>query len=132
MFASADPHLFHLVELTLNIEGHMLTKAQESSLEMKLSLLLRDEAEIHVRELRTEDHTGRAVIVFYVEQRNGKGVLPGPAVVARLKEKLMQDSGLLELSVANIQTTVCQNNCSGIWHTVQMSHHCASQELPVM
>lgn len=94
----------------------MLTKAQESSLEMKLSLLLRDEAEIHVRELRTEDHTGRAVIMFYVEQRNGKGVLPGPAVVARLKEKLMQDSGLLELSVANIQTTVCQNNCSGMWN----------------
>ncbi|XP_021932800.1 dyslexia-associated protein KIAA0319-like protein isoform X2 [Zootermopsis nevadensis] len=119
-----DPHLFHLVELTLNIEGHMLTKAQESSLEMKLSLLLRDEAEIHVRELRTEDHTGRAVIVFYVEQRNGKGVLPGPAVVARLKEKLMQDSGLLELSVANIQTTVCQNNCSGHGVCDQTTRQC--------
>lgn len=91
----------------------MLMKAQESSLEMKLSLLLRDEAEIHVREMRTEDRTGRAVIVFYVEQRNGKGILPGPVVVARLKEKLTQDSGLLELSVANIQTAVCQNNCSG-------------------
>jgi hypothetical protein len=98
----------------------MLTKAQESSVEMKLSLLLRDEAEIHVRELRTEDHTGRAVIVFYVEQRNGKGVLPGPDVVARLKEKLKQDSGLLEFSVANIQTTVCQNNCSGMLNIVQV------------
>lgn len=94
----------------------MLTKAHESSLEMKLSLLLRDEAEIHVRELRTEDRTGRAVIVFYVEQKNGKGVLPGPTVVSRLKEKLMQDSLILELSVANIQTVICQNNCSGAWN----------------
>jgi len=119
-----DPHLNQLVELTLNIEGHMLTKAQESSLEMKLSLLLRDEAEIHVRELRTEDRTGRAVIVFYVEQRNGKGILPGPVVVARLKEKLMQDSGLLELSVANIQTAVCQNNCSGHGVCDQVTRQC--------
>lgn len=119
-----DPHLNDLVELTLNIEGHMLTKAQESSLEMKLSLLLRDEAEMHVRELRTEDRTGRAVIVFYVEQRNGKGILPGPVVVARLKEKLMQDSGLLELSVANIQTAVCQNNCSGHGVCDQVTRQC--------
>ena len=109
----ADPHLYHLVELTLNIEGKMLTKAQESSLEMKLSLLLHEEVDIIVRNLRTEDRTGRAVMVFYVEQKSGKGVLPGPVVVKRLKEKLMQDSGLLELSVANIQTAVCQNNCSG-------------------
>jgi hypothetical protein len=111
----------------------MLTKAQESSLEMKLSLLLRDEAEIHVRELRTEDRTGRAVIVFYVEQKNGKGVLPGPTVVARLKEKLLQDSGLLELSVANIQTVICQNNCSGAWNvgTVWISLQPAYQKFPV-
>ncbi|XP_023702907.1 dyslexia-associated protein KIAA0319-like protein isoform X3 [Cryptotermes secundus] len=119
-----DPHLYHLVELTLNIEGRWLTKAQESSLEMKLSLLLRDEAEIHVRELRTEDRTGRAVIVFYVEQKNSKGVLPGPTVVARLKEKLMQDSLLLELSVANIQTVICQNNCSGHGVCDQVTRQC--------
>lgn len=44
----ADPHLSHLVELTLNIEGESLTVAKEQSLEAKLKLLLRD-ADIHVR-----------------------------------------------------------------------------------
>ncbi|KAL0275001.1 UNVERIFIED_CONTAM: hypothetical protein PYX00_002996 [Menopon gallinae] len=107
-----DPYLLHLVELTLNIEGSSLTVAQEQSLEANLALLLRD-ATIHVRELRREQNTGRAVLVFYVGQHDDKTILSGPQVVKILKEKLKRDSGLLEVSVANIQTAVCQNNCSG-------------------
>lgn len=107
-----DPHLNHLVELTLNIEGGSLTVSKEQSLEAKLKLLLRD-ADIHVRELRREQNTGRAILVFYVGQQQDKMILPGPEVVRLLKEKLKQDSSLLELSVANIQTAICQSNCSG-------------------
>lgn len=76
-------------------------------------MLLRDEASISVRNLRAEPHTDRAVLIFYVEKKGGKVTMPGPEVVKRLKEKLRQDSGLLQLSVANIDTAVCQNNCSG-------------------
>lgn len=92
----------------------MLTVSQKSSLVVKLQMLLRDEASIIVRNLRAEPHTGRAVIVFYVEKKGGQTTMLGPEVVKRLKEKLRQDSGLLQLSVANIDTAVCQNNCSGI------------------
>ncbi|XP_068081362.1 dyslexia-associated protein KIAA0319-like protein isoform X2 [Anabrus simplex] len=120
----ADPYLHELVELTLNVEGQRLTKAQQDSLEMKLALLLRDDAIIHVRDLRVEDHTGRAVFIFYVEHKTSHNILPGPAVVSRLKEKLTQDSGLLELSVANIQTAVCQNNCSGHGVCEQATRQC--------
>lgn len=52
-------------------------------------------------------------MVFYVEDKNDQSVFPGPLVVSTLKTKLEQDAGLLELSVANIQTDICQNNCSG-------------------
>lgn len=106
-----DPHLYHLVELTLNIESGQLTKSRSDSVVMKLGLLLRDAASLVVRALQTEAATGRAVLVFYVQTAHG--ALPGPAVVRTLKHKLAQDSVLLQLSVANIQTTVCQNNCSG-------------------
>lgn len=108
-----DPQLLHLVELTLNIGASMLTVSQKNSLVVKLQMLLRDEASIVVRSLRAEPHTGKAVLVFYVEKKGGKTTLPGPEVVKRLKEKLLQDSGLLQLSVANIDTAICQNNCSG-------------------
>lgn len=91
----------------------MLTVSQKNSLVLKLQMLLRDEASIIVRNLRVEPHTGRAVLVFYVEKKGGKMTIPGPDVVKRLKEKLRQDSGLLQLSVANIDTAVCQNSCSG-------------------
>jgi len=91
----------------------MLTVSQKNSLVVKLQMLLRDEASIVVRNLRAEPHTGKAVLVFYVEKKGGKVTLPGPEVVKRLKEKLLQDSGLLQLSVANIDTAICQNNCSG-------------------
>lgn len=47
-----DPLRFQLVELTLNIEGDQLTKSQEDSLRLKLSLLLKDNPVIQVRELR--------------------------------------------------------------------------------
>lgn len=80
-------------------------------MKQKLSLLLRGKVTINVRELRLEDQTGRAVLVFYVEQNNS--IMRGPEVVKTLKGKLKQDSGLLELSIANIQTIICQNNCSG-------------------
>lgn len=69
--------------------------------------------EKYFRELRREQNTGRAILVFYVGQEGDKVILPGPEVVKLLKEKLKQDSSLLELSVANIQTAVCQSNCSG-------------------
>ncbi|XP_017877512.1 dyslexia-associated protein KIAA0319 [Ceratina calcarata] len=108
-----DPQLLYLVELTLNIGGNMLTVSQKDSLVLKLQMLLRDEASIVVRNLREEPHTGRAVLIFYVEKKGGKAPMRGPEVVKRLKEKLRQDSGLLQLSVANIDTAVCQNNCSG-------------------
>lgn len=39
--------------------------------------------------------------------------MPGPAVVAMLKNRFRQDTGLLEISVIQIRTLICQNSCSG-------------------
>lgn len=112
-FNNLDPELLHLVELTLNVGAHLLTESQKESLVMKLQMLLRDEVSIVVRNLKSEPRTGRARLVFYVRQKDKKTSMPGPEVVHRLKEKLRQDSGLLQLSVAAVDTAVCQNNCSG-------------------
>ncbi|XP_034230369.1 dyslexia-associated protein KIAA0319-like protein [Thrips palmi] len=113
VIVKSDPLRFQLVELTLNIVGEQLTKSQEDSLRLKLSLLLKDNPVVRIRELREEHYSGRAQMVFYVEDKTDKSIIPGPIVVSTLKTKLEQDVGLLELSVANIQTEICQNNCSG-------------------
>ncbi|BES87636.1 PKD [Nesidiocoris tenuis] len=106
----ADPELLNLVELTLNIEAGKFTQTQRDSVLLKLGMLLRDASQLVVRNLNS-DSSGRAVLVFYVSSPSGS--VPGPWVVSTLKNKLAQDSFLLQLSVVDIRTTVCQNNCSG-------------------
>lgn len=98
------------MELTLNIDVGKLTQAQRDSVLLKLGMLLRDASQLVVRDLRS-DNSGRAKLVFYVTSPSGS--VPGPQVVTTLKHKLAQDSFLLQMSVVDIRTTVCQNNCSG-------------------
>lgn len=105
-----DPEMMNLVELTLNIEASKLSESQKDSVLVKLGMLLRDASRLVVRDVRT-DQTGRAVLIFFVTGTAGS--VPGPEVVRTLSSKLAQDSFLLQISVVNIQTTVCQNNCSG-------------------
>lgn len=113
VIVKSDPELLHLVELTLNIGAHQLTESQKNSLILKLQMLLHDEASIIVRNLKAEPHTGRACLIFYVQQKGEKLSIPGVEVVHRLKSKLQQDSGLLQFSVTSIDTAICQNKCSG-------------------
>lgn len=105
-----DPEMMNLVELTLNIEASKLSESQKDSVLVKLGMLLRDASRLVVRDVRT-DQTGRAVLIFFVTGTAGS--VPGPEVVRTLSSKLAQDSFLLQISVVNIQTTICQNNCSG-------------------
>ncbi|XP_043477111.1 dyslexia-associated protein KIAA0319-like protein [Leptopilina heterotoma] len=108
-----DPQLYNLVELTLNVGAHLITESQKNSLVVKLQMLLREEVTIVVRNLKSEPRTGKLIIFFYVEKKDGKSTMTGPEVVDKLKEKMRQDSGILQLSVARIETAKCQNNCSG-------------------
>ena len=105
--------MYNLVELTLNIGTHVITESQKNSLVLKLQMLLQEEVSIVVRNLRSEPGTGKVVLVFYVEKKGEKSAVAGPEVVNKLKEKLRQDSGILQLPVATVKTAKCQNNCSG-------------------
>lgn len=60
--------LLNLVEITLSVGVSVLTQSELESLEQKLLLLLGDNTQIRVRELKTEYKTGEAVLVFYVEK----------------------------------------------------------------
>jgi len=76
-------------------------------------MLLPTGSQLKVRKWTEEQNSKRAQLHFFVNNKNK--TLPGPNVVSMLKAKLKQDSTLLQLSVDNIQTTVCQNNCSGLY-----------------
>lgn len=76
-------------------------------------MLLPVGSQLKVRKWGEEQNSKRAQLYFFVNDSKNK-TLPGPDVVSMLKAKLKQDSSLLQLSVDHIQTTICQNNCSGI------------------
>lgn len=63
-----DPLVRHLVELTITVGVTVFTQAEMESLQQKMMLLLGDNVKLHVRDLRLEQKTGEAVLVFYVER----------------------------------------------------------------
>lgn len=109
-----DPIAKSIVSLTLYIEASRLTQNQGDEIILKLGMLLPTGSQLKVRKWTEEQNSKRAQLHFFVDDNKNK-TLPGPNVVSMLKAKLKQDSSLLQLSVDNIQTTVCQNNCSGLY-----------------
>ncbi|KAG5899774.1 hypothetical protein JTB14_006109 [Gonioctena quinquepunctata] len=107
-----DPKLFYLVEITINVDARSLTEAQLETFKGKLALLIRDGSKLKVHSVRSEITTSKTLLSFYIENSQGK---PTPAndVVQYLREKLRVDASLLGFSVEKLQTTICQNNCSG-------------------
>lgn len=63
-----DPLIMNLVELTLTMEAKVLTQSELDSLEQKLMLLLGDNIKFYIRDLKIEQKTKEAVLVFYVER----------------------------------------------------------------
>lgn len=111
----SDLQLFNLIKLTLG--AHLLTESQKESLIFKLRMLLGEDTEIVVRSLKAEAHSGNVVLVFYVKKKDGKS-MSGPEVVKRLKKNLRLDilqltSDVYNKRTINVDTVICQNNCSG-------------------
>ncbi|XP_045475739.1 dyslexia-associated protein KIAA0319 homolog [Harmonia axyridis] len=118
-----DPKLFYLIESTIDVYANYLTEAQYGILKSKLALLVSNENKMIFRNVQTERGEGKAKITFYVEDKTGKTV-PANEVVGRLRRKLKLDSSLLGFTVAKLQTSVCQNNCSGHGVCIETTRMC--------
>lgn len=114
-----DPKLFHLIEIIVDIDANYITEMQYNTLKGKLALLVPNGSKMIVRNVVPEKGEGRAKITFYVDGPNGN-TLSANEVVKYLRRKLKLDASLLGFSVAKLQTSICQNNCSG--HGVCIEH----------
>lgn len=129
-----DPMLLNLIELTFDVSVSVLTQSEVESLCHKLELVLGDKTNMVLRELKIEQKTGEAVLVFYVETVvflctfkififlsilenflafwQALGVMTGVEVENLLNDRFWKDSRLGAL-VSNVRTMLCQNKCSG-------------------
>lgn len=62
----------NLVEVTFNVGVSALTEAEMLSIKQKLVLLLGNNIEVIVRDLRIDPKTANAILIFYVEQNVSK------------------------------------------------------------
>ncbi|CAB0044987.1 unnamed protein product [Trichogramma brassicae] len=133
-----DPESLNLVELVLNVDAHLFTEAQKDALLARLRQMLKtdddDAPTIVVRSLRAEPHTNRLILVFFVQSKTEKGavrVLPASRVVDQLKRELRDDSTTghhhMQLPVARLDTSICQNNCSGHGTCDQETRQCVCE-----
>ncbi|XP_017053153.1 LOW QUALITY PROTEIN: dyslexia-associated protein KIAA0319-like protein [Drosophila ficusphila] len=107
-----DPKILNLVQMTLPMGISVLAQSELDSVVQKLQLLLGDENKIQVRELKYDLHTDASVLVFYVNDSQGKA-LDGLQVERQLRTQLQKDASILGAFAVDIRTTVCQNDCSG-------------------
>ena len=64
----ADPMLLNLMEITFTVGVSLLTESEVESLKQKLVLLIGENTKLVTRELRSDEKTGEAILVFYVEK----------------------------------------------------------------
>lgn len=111
----SDPMLMNLIEITFAVGVSVLTQAEVESLKQKLVLLLGDNTHLCVRDLKMEQKTGEAVLVFYVEKTNNgeTTIMSGLEVEKLLTDKFWKDSTILGTLISDVRTMLCQNKCSG-------------------
>nr|XP_022906199.1 dyslexia-associated protein KIAA0319-like protein isoform X1 [Onthophagus taurus] len=123
-----DPKLMFLVDMVVDVEADELTESQYGILKGKLALLIEDNSKLQVRSIKQQPGTTNPIITFYVESGvDNQTPLPANDVVKHLRKKLAIDAGLLGFTISRLQTTICQNNCSGHGVCNELSRKCTCE-----
>ncbi|XP_078665595.1 dyslexia-associated protein KIAA0319-like protein isoform X1 [Branchiostoma floridae x Branchiostoma belcheri] len=109
-----DLHRDDLVELALAADITSFTEGNKAMLVRQLAVLIDVmDSDIRVQEIKEDMSTGNMIVVFVVINTQTGVVQDGGSVLAKLKRKLKAGSEVLDFKVVQVDTVVCQNNCSG-------------------
>ncbi|XP_052763495.1 dyslexia-associated protein KIAA0319-like protein [Mya arenaria] len=118
-----DPHKKDLMELELEADITTFTQDNKEKLEGQLTLLLprqpeEGETRIDIQTISMDTKTGNLRVLFYAMNvlRDTRTYRSGVSTLAQLKEKLLSSANVLDFTVANLDTLVCQKNCSNHGH----------------
>ncbi|XP_066268717.1 dyslexia-associated protein KIAA0319-like protein isoform X2 [Branchiostoma lanceolatum] len=109
-----DVHMDDLVELALAADITSFTEGNKAMLVRQLAVLIDVmDTDIRVQEIKEDMSTGNMIVVFVVVNTQTGMVQNGGSVLAKLRRKLKAGSEVLDFKVVQVDTVVCQNNCSG-------------------
>ncbi|KAJ2945644.1 hypothetical protein O0L34_g471 [Tuta absoluta] len=100
-----NPAEVNLLEITLNIPIWTFTQTQLDSLVQKMTLLLKDDVNVNVTEVRGERDSGNTQLVFFLWQQ-GKPMAGIPAL------QLARPAGVAA-GAATVRSVKCLSTCSG-------------------
>ncbi len=143
-----DPRELDVVTITLRSDPRSFTDSELTTIREQIALLLHQQGSVNINinidDVMVEPKSGilsflfsfcvsvlllvlftgytRTVLQFFttVKSENGWRTLPGTEVAALLKKKLRNDINLLAYPVLEVDTFICQNNCSGITVNIKL------------
>ncbi|XP_046464140.1 dyslexia-associated protein KIAA0319-like protein [Daphnia pulex] len=131
----SNPRELDVVTITLRSDPRSFTDSELTTIREQIALLLHQQGSVNINinidDVMVEPKSGytRTVLQFFttVKSENGWRTLPGTEVAALLKKKLRNDINLLAYPVLEVDTFICQNNCSGHGVCDQVTRRCNCQ-----
>ncbi|XP_045183076.2 dyslexia-associated protein KIAA0319-like protein isoform X2 [Mercenaria mercenaria] len=127
-------HKNDLLELILDADITKFTEENKKNLEGQLALLLpkmpsEGAAVISIQSITETSSAGNLRILFYAMNvmRDTRVYRNGKETLKVLKKKLLSSPYVLEFKVVNIDTLVCQNNCSDHGHCDMRTKLCVCE-----
>nr|CAG4650724.1 EOG090X00QS [Simocephalus serrulatus] len=131
----SNPRELDVVTITLKSDPRSFTESELATIRDQIALLLHQQGSVNINinidDVMVEPKSGyaRTVLQFFttVKSETGWRTLPGTEVAALLKKKLRNDINLLAYPVLEVDTAICQNNCSGHGVCDQITRRCNCQ-----
>lgn len=125
-----NPNHRNVVQIVLDINITALTQDRLDGFRQSLNLMLRNDtttADVKVLNILSQLDSNYAVLHFLVELTDNKGkvsIMPGIKAATDLRLKLKAGQEILDLKPLEIDTLVCQNDCSGHGTCQQATRSC--------
>ena len=118
-----NPNKKHIIQAVLEYNITSLTQSHVDDFVQSINLLLRREnshdwqAKVRIINILSQQNTNYAILQFMVDLVDSEGkttkIMPGIKAVDELKLKLKGGEDILDLKMADLDTLICQNDCSG-------------------
>lgn len=114
-----DPRELDVVLITLKSDPRSLKEGELTTIRDQIALLIHQQGivdiNVNIADIIVEPKSSHVVLQFFTTVKSDSGwrTLPGPEVVALLKSKLRNDLNLMTYPVVDVDTLICQNQCSG-------------------
>ncbi|XP_013408789.1 dyslexia-associated protein KIAA0319-like protein isoform X2 [Lingula anatina] len=115
-----DENSKNLLQMYLDVDIAVFKEKNKQNLANQLALLLQKtlpggDTTVDIRNIEQDMRTGQVIVTFLVrsEFKDTHLTHAGTKIVKILKQRLKSDADVLEFEVVQLDTLVCQNNCSG-------------------